>query len=87
MESYQESKEPGKSQESGSSPKKSVVLFGVCLPCDAMKIRREHLTLLHSNAACQQLALLTGGEKFTHAYEGSRSLMQVRFIVIHRKNI
>ena len=33
-----------------------------------MKIRREH-----SNAACHQLRLLTGGKKITYAYEGSGS--------------
>ena len=33
-----------------------------------MKIRREHYT-----AAGNQLTLLTGGKKFTRAYEGSRS--------------
>ena len=38
-----------------------------------MKNRREHWTLLHSNAACHQLTLLTGGKKFTYAYEGPRS--------------
>ena len=39
----------------------------------SMKIRREHETLPHSNAACHQLTLLTGGRKFTYAYESSRS--------------
>jgi hypothetical protein len=34
----------------------------------AMKNRREHYTLPHSNAACQQLTLSTGGKKFTHAH-------------------
>ena len=38
-----------------------------------MKVRREHRTLTHSNAACHQLTLLIGGKKFTHAFEGSRS--------------
>ena len=31
-----------------------------------MKIRREHWTLPHINAACHQLTLLTGGEKKIH---------------------
>ena len=39
-----------------------------------MKIRREHWTIPHSNCPCHQLTLLTGGKKFTHGHEGSRSL-------------
>ena len=31
------------------------------------------LNTIHSNAACHQLTLLTGGKQFTHAYECSRS--------------
>ena len=34
----------------------------------AMKNRREHYTLPHSNVVCQQLTLSTGGKKFTHAH-------------------
>ena len=35
-------------------------------PCNEKS--REHYTLPHSNAACQQLTLSTGGKKFTHAH-------------------
>ena len=47
-------------------PNRSVIFL-------TMKIRREHKTLPHSNAACHKLTLLSGGKKFTHAYEGKKS--------------
>jgi hypothetical protein len=34
-----------------------------------MTIRWEHQTLPHSNAACHQLIILSGREKFTYAYK------------------
>ena len=36
-------------------------------------------TLPHSNAACAQLTLLTGGKEFTHGYEVEGRLIQARF--------
>ena len=51
----------------------TLVIFWLCGTYSwwKMKIWQEHLTLTHTNAACHQLMLLTGGKKFTHACEGS----------------
>jgi hypothetical protein len=41
--------------------------------------------LPHPNVSCRQLTQLTGGKKFTYAYEGSRlPHVQVCFIEIHQ---
>jgi hypothetical protein len=48
-----------------------------------MKIQREHCTLLHSNATCHQLTLLTGGKKTRMHMKVQGRLMQVHFIQKH----
>ena len=82
-----ESKEPGKPQESGFSPKKfelSVLLqLFRHFPYNENLTRAE--TLPHSNAVCHQLELLTGGEKKSRMrMKVQGCLIQMHFIEIHQ---
>ena len=49
-----------------------------------LKIRREHLTLSHSNAACHQLTLLTGEKNSQMRMKGRGRPIQTCFIEIHQ---
>ena len=43
------------------------------VPSFSLQWKSDENKIPHSNTACHQLTLLTGGKKFTHAYGGSRT--------------
>ena len=59
-----------------------------CCSCSVifltMKVWREHYTLPHSNAACHQLMLSTGGKNSCISMKVQSCLIQVCFIEIHQ---